>query len=60
MTRGQIDATDRVAESIEDQTETIKMLGIHLDRLATAIEDQTEAHREMTEYIARAIDSHDH
>ena len=61
MSRGQIDATDRVAEGIEDQTDLIKMLGndlgVHLDRLAAAIEDQTEAHREMTEYLARAIDS---
>ena len=32
-------------------------LGIHLDRLAAAIEAQTEAQREMTEYLARAIDS---
>ena len=32
-------------------------LGVHLDRVAAAIEDQTEAHREMTEYLARAIDS---
>ena len=54
MTRGQIDATDQL-------TEMIKMLGndlgVHLDRLAAAIENQTEAHREMTEYLARAIDS---
>ena len=40
-----------------EQAQEAGDLNDRIDRLTCAIEDQTEAHREMTEYLARAIDS---